>query len=300
VRTITLTSPATRLHIAPEAGGRIAQVEARRGDSWLPLFIEPPPHTAADLAWGCYAMLPWPNRIAGGRFPSGGTMLTLDADRDGHALHGVGFARSWVVERVTPRSCTLSLDLGAAGWPFGGRALQRFEATTDGAAMEIELRAGATSYPAGAGWHPWFRRDIAGAEACVTLDADRYLELEGMIPTGRVLPIDAARDLRGGAPLGQRRLDDCYTGVRDPVVIRWGAVAVEMRQDPATAYAVVYTPAHAVCVEPQTCAIDAFNLTSRGIEAGVRIVSPGQPLIARSAWRIITGYTTSDAAQACR
>lgn len=288
MRTITLTSDAARMHIAPQEGGRIAQLEARVGDAWLPLLIAPPasPADAGAFAWGSFAMLPWPNRIAGAQFSFRGVTYALAANRDGHALHGLGAQRAWTVDEETDRTCVLSLDLGAAGWPLGGTATQRYEATGSGVTMEIELRARDAAYPAGAGWHPWFRRNVSGSEARIALDAGSYYELDVMIPTGRVLPVDATRDLRDGPALGDRRLDDCYRDVRSPIVVSWGDVSVEMRRDAGTSHAVVYTPEHAVCVEPQTCAIDAFNLAARGIDAGVRIVAPGRPFVARSEWRI--------------
>lgn len=288
MRTILLASDATSLHIAPEHGGRIAQIEMRVGGASIPLLIDPPDDPAASdpLSWGCYAMLPWPNRVAGARFTFEGTTRALDANDGEHALHGLGFARAWTIDDETDHSCTLSLDLGAAGWPFGGKAVQRYEVTGGAAvSMEIELRADGVPFPAGAGWHPWFRREIADEPARISLGATEYYELDDMIPTGRVLAIDATRDLRDGPPLGDRRLDDCYRDVGSPIRIRWGAIAVEMRQDPGTTHAVVYTPPHALCVEPQTCAIDAFNLAARGVDAGVCVVIPGRPLVARSEWR---------------
>ena len=41
---------------------------------------------------------------------------------------------------------------------------------------------------------------------------------------------------------------------------------------------VVYTPGHrqAFCVEPYTCTTDAINLQAQGLEAGWRVLAPGQ------------------------
>jgi galactose mutarotase-like enzyme len=59
-----------------------------------------------------------------------------------------------------------------------------------------------------------------------------------------------------------------------------------MTQSPNVAHAVVYTPPEDVCLEPQTCAPDAFNLLAQGIEGvGVAIVEPGRPLVAETRWR---------------
>jgi aldose 1-epimerase len=38
-----------------------------------------------------------------------------------------------------------------------------------------------------------------------------------------------------------------------------------------------YTPPHreAICIEPLTCVPSCFDLTARGIDAGLRIIPPG-------------------------
>jgi galactose mutarotase-like enzyme len=63
-----------------------------------------------------------------------------------------------------------------------------------------------------------------------------------------------------------------------------------MEQSPELSHAVVYTAGHAFCLEPQTCAIDAFNLHERGVEGtGTVVVAPGRPLVATSVWRWACG-----------
>jgi hypothetical protein len=48
----------------------------------------------------------------------------------------------------------------------------------------------------------------------------------------------------------------------------------------------VYTPKHAVCIEPQTCAPDAFNLAAQGMPgAGMAVVDERHPLVATTVWR---------------
>jgi aldose 1-epimerase len=231
-------------------------------------------------------MLPWPNRIDGARFTWRGRMYQLQPADDGHALHGIGVHRRWTVEALTATSCRLSLEFDA-GWPFGGRAVQEFDLLEDGIAQRIEVHATGVTFPAGAGWHPWFRRDVRpGHDARVLVDADQYYEAVEMIPTGWLKPALRDHDLRDGGTLGSRRLDACYRHPRGPLRIRWGDVELRMEQSPNVTHAVVYTPEHAVCLEPQTCAIDAFNLEAQGIDGvGVSVVEQGRPLVASTTWR---------------
>ena len=114
----------TRCTIVPEAGGRLHQLELFDGRAWLPLL-----HSTDDLQEtlaaptmsGSFAMVPWPNRIAGGIFEFEGKSYELPSNHHGHAIHGFGFDRPWQIESSTSAACRLTLDFGDA-WPFGGRA----------------------------------------------------------------------------------------------------------------------------------------------------------------------------------
>jgi aldose 1-epimerase len=280
----------TRVTVVPEAGGRIAQCAIFDGNGWLPLLYDDAgtPMEARDaLAWGCYAMVPWPNRIRGGAFAFEGKEFRLSPDSSGHALHGLGVTRPWHVEWRTTAAIGMSLDLQDAGWPWPARVLQRVDVADDEVRLAIDITAPVgVRFPAGCGWHPWFLRTLGEErDARVLVDANEYYELEDMIPTGRILPADGDSDLRAFPMIGARRLDDCYRDLRAPLRLRWGSIELTMRVSPNVKYAVVYTPPHAVCVEPQTCAIDAFNLDARGSVAGTAVVDAGHPLSATSSWR---------------
>ena len=68
---IRLESGRTRCTIVPEAGGRLHQLELFDGREWLALLHAPddPQETLRyPTMSGSFAMVPWPNRIAGGLF----------------------------------------------------------------------------------------------------------------------------------------------------------------------------------------------------------------------------------------
>ena len=280
----------TRITIMPALGGRIAQIEILDGVSWLPLLYEPsgvPPEERDPLSWGSFVMAPWPNRIANGRFAFEGAEHHLPVKPGHHALHGVAFDRPWAVDRATNDECVMSLILDDR-WPWRGEIRQHLDLRFPGGLRQtIEVRAApGERFPAGCGWHPWFRREIAGNDVRLFVGADRRCELaDDMIPTGTLLDVDREHDLRHFERLTHQRLDDCYLLARAPMRMRWGNI--ELRIAPLTTdtpYAVVYTAEHAVCIEPQTCAIDAFNLDARGVPAGTAIVDEWRPLVATTEW----------------
>jgi aldose 1-epimerase len=281
----------TRVTVIPAAGGRMAQCAIFDGSAWLPLLHaddDVPPDERDPLVWGCFAMVPWPNRIKDGHLRFEGKRYELPLNDPAGAIHGLGSAAVWHVDWRTTAAIGMSLDLREAGWPWPARASQRIEVSDQEVRLSMDVRAPVgVRFPAGCGWHPWFRRRLrdAGDDVRVRVDADERYELISMIPTGRVVPVDGAHDLRACPKIGARRLDDCYRGVRSPVRIRWGAIEATIVLSPNLSHAVVYTPDHAVCVEPQTCAIDAFNLDALGTRAGTVVVDAGNPLTAGVSWR---------------
>ena len=284
--TVVIASADTRVTLAPAFGGRIAQFETIVAGAWTPLLFEPAtPMEARDpLSWGCYVMAPWPNRIARGRFTFDGVTVDLPVGHEGHAIHGLGFTRPWEVVRADDRSCEMALNIDGA-WPFGGRLRQHLEVAAGALTQSVSVESTGARFPAGVGWHPWFRRDAGGArDVRLRVAADERYELVGTIPTGRVVPVAGTHDLRGGPLLGDRRLDDCYRGVRAPIELAWDGLELRIDASANCSHAVVHTPAHAVCAEPQTCSIDAFNLHASGMDAGISVVEPGAPLAATMRW----------------
>ena len=284
---ILLEAARTRVTVAPDAGGRIAQIEALHRGTWTSLLHAPEDTDGRvdPMSWGSFVMAPWPNRIAGGRFSWRGGTFDVPPNFSGHAIHGLCFDRAWSVQATSEATCVLSIAFDAR-WPFGGRCVQRIEALDDGVAQTVEVHATDGAFPAGVGWHPWFQRGIGGAEHVhAQIDAPQRYELAEAIPTGRLLPVDDEYDLRAYSRLGERRLDDCYRGVAAGPRLRWGDLELWMESSANVTHVVAYTPESTICIEPQTCAIDAFNLEARGVDAGVAVVEAGRPLMATTTWR---------------
>lgn len=291
---IELSRGRTRAVVVPEAGGRLHQLAVRDGDRWLPLLHtpqSPAAHLDDPIGGGGYPMVPWPGRIDGGRFLWAGRVHQVPVNSGAHSLHGRGVYLPWTVDRRTQSSCRLSVDFDA-GWPFSGRAVQEITLLDDGIAQRLEVHAtGGARFPAGAGWHPWFRRNVRPrSDVRVLVDAAHVYETADMIPTGWLPRVKNATGLRGYPKLGARRIDACYRQPRAPLRIRWGDIELTMRSSPNVTHAVVYTPEHAICIEPQTCAPDAFNLAAQAVEgAGMVVVDERHPLVATTTWRWTIG-----------
>ena len=239
--------------VAPEAGGRIAQITVD-GRAWLVGYDS---SNAAMIAWGSYPTLPWAGRLRHGAFAFGGATYRLPTNFGGHAIHGLGFALPWRVVAASDRHVELLVQLPQdERWPFGGSARQRIEITGERALrMDLSLTAGETAMPAVIGWHPWF------------LKPDR-LEFH---PNG-IYPRDAdGMAVLPVAPVPPGPWDDCFINV-EPVQIERSGQRVRLSSD--CRHWVVYDePVYATCVEPQSGPPDAFNIEPEHMLAAGSLLS---------------------------
>lgn len=277
---IALASPdgSVRLELLPEVGGRIHALTID-GRAVLRTPEDPAEHARDPLRWGSYPMVPWCNRIPGGRLRFAGRRWQQPVEFEGHAIHGRGYAVPWAV--VSDSVLELD-DAGDAQHPWPYRARQVFEVTDAGIALELSIESSArTPMPAGLGIHPWFA--ALGALA-VELPAEFVYPSEGNLPTGDPIPVDARTDLRGlGVPAAG--VDECWTGLTDRRIrLRRGdGLALDYRFG-ATADHVVLAAIpdlDAVAIEPQTHAVDGHARAERGESGGVAVLAPGERLAVR-------------------
>jgi aldose 1-epimerase len=246
---LELESARASVTIDPERGGRLASLTV----DGLPLLFQG--DETGPLQWGSYPMIPWAGRVRHGRFSFAGTDHQLPCNLPPHSAHGVAFTSAWEVIDAQ----TIAVDLGSP-WPFGGRVVQRFELTDSDLKITVEVEA-TEDMPLMVGWHPWFNRYLPGqdgpVEAELNLGPAMMYELdETAIPTGQLVT----------PPPGP--WDNCFVSLAHPPRVRWAdLVSVELTS--SCKHWVVYTePEHALCVEPQSDAPDAFNRHPLVVAAG--------------------------------
>lgn len=247
--------------IRPDVGGRLAQVTV--GGRRL-LRGEDESDGRGWAYWGSYPLLPWSNRIPGGRV---GQWTVPVNWKDGTAIHGLA---AWVPWDVVGEG-ELAVDIDTPPWRVRGE--QHF--TLHDAALEQELAVvnlGGVPVPAGLGIHPWFRARQ------VRVPADLVWPAAGCLPTGPPRPVTPEEDLR------TRRqpppLDACFTGLTDTAA-EVGDVALSW-DGPVTQVVVYSEEPGWICVEPVTMANDGFGLRERSMLGhGVVDLGPGERLAVR-------------------
>ena len=246
---------------------------------------------------GIPLLFPFPGRIAGGRYDFEGRSWQLEpGDGRGNAIHGFVLDRPW---QVVERSATHAVGRFQASavepnlldhWPSDFTLTVTY--TLDGSSLRAQFdvhNPGPGRLPFGLGAHPYFRLPVDEAEnfaQCrVTVPVSGAWELVDLLPTGKPLSGEAPSRLSTGVDFGQTAFDDVFTGlnrrggtatasIHDPMSGR----TISVHFDEAFRECVVYNPPHreAICIEPYTCVPDPFRLTAAGIDAGLRILDPGQ------------------------
>ncbi|MFB7860556.1 aldose 1-epimerase [Streptomyces sp. NPDC056069] len=255
-----LTAGDAELTIDPEHGCRIDSL--RIGDTELLL---------QGAHYGCFVMAPWAGRTGYGRFRDGGTVHQLPVSEHAapHAMHGTVRDVPWKTAYATGTTAAFTTEL-AAPWPYAGTVTQTVELTEDSLTLQLGVETAGDSFPAQAGWHPWFHRTLGGDAREVEIGFHPGWQEErgeDHLPTGR--RIDP----------GPRPWDDCF-GMPDgvDVTLTWPE-RLELRITSRAEWVVIYDePADAVCVEPQSG-------PPNGLNTHPRLVTPIDPLEVATTWR---------------
>lgn len=258
---------ALRLALRPDLGGSIAGL----WHGTTPVLRSTDASAlAGPRASGCFALVPYSNRIGEGRFRWHGEAHATVPNFDGepHSLHGVGWRRPWQVASHDGRSAVLTLaHAGDADWPFAFDAEQTV--ALDDRGLELRLTVtnrAAVPAPLGLGWHPYFPRR---ARSRLHVELSHRWDRGG---TG--LPTERHAQHGIDADVTHLQYDHCFEGWRGPARLRDEALSLTLTS--SLPYVVVFTPPDKpfYCVEPVSHVNNAINMPDPAAH-GLAAVAPG-------------------------
>lgn len=266
-----------RLACAPTVGAAVLSLSHAGRE-----ILRPTPAADADNVRrsAAFAMVPFANRIDGGRLAWAGREWRLPRDPADprHALHGVGWRRPWRLEWAVTGRVSLVFDHAPCeDWPFAFRARQQLALSDQGLTVTLSIsNTGAVEAPAGLGWHPYF---AAAPDTVLTLDCDGgWTNGPDGLPEARD---PAAGDrLRSGLALADAALDhDLYGWCGEARLGRPGEPAVVLSADPIFSHLRIYTPpgGGAWAIEPVTHMANAIHRLDEP-DHGLTILAPGESL----------------------
>lgn len=276
---LTLATPSLHLELAPAHGGGIARFDWICGSQRVPLFRGVERARIADpTELACFPLVPFSNRIEGGRFAFEGRTVELAPNRadESMPIHGSGWLKRWVVDHAEATRASLSLD--QRGGPYVFHAAQHFELvdTTLTVRVEVENR-GKLALPFGLGLHPFLPRTprtllLAPASGVWTSGRD-------WLPR-RHLRTPASFGFGVAYPLSERVVNHAFTGWTGRARVLWPERGLALDIEADTDQYLLYTPRDSdwFCFEPVDHPINAVNLNGGAAAHGMSVLEPGQRL----------------------
>lgn len=253
---VTLTAGAMVLDIVPEIGGSIWRFEI----DGVPILRGAGDGATGVLDGGCFPLVPYVNRIRGGRFTCAGREVVLAPNMPGDPspLHGQGWLAAWNVETVSATTAKLGFTHAAGEWPWTYEAEQLFALDERGLTATLICRnLSAEPMPCGLGFHPYhpcnettrLGTEVAGA---FTVD-EHILPVERVAAEGRF-------DLRDRQVCGQG-LDNGFDGWCGSATMTWGNGLRLTMRSPTAQFFQLYSPTSGglFVAEPVTHANCALN-----------------------------------------
>src|SRR4028119_1041103 len=156
--TLKLAAGALELEISPSIGGSISSFEWIDGDRPIPILRKC--HTGLQnvLDAASFPLVPFVNRIRGGRFTFRGREVRLEPNMPGDPspLHGQGWLGPWRVDRHRGPGAILSFHHAAGEWPWDYSAEQSFALDERGLTLALTCRnLSDAPMPCGLGQHPY-------------------------------------------------------------------------------------------------------------------------------------------------
>ena len=223
-------------------------------------------------------LIPWPNRVADGRYDFDGKSHQLPLSEPEHlnAIHGLVRWVSWRPVEREPHGAVLEHVLHPQpGYPFALELRIEYELAGDGLTVRTSAtNTGAETCPFGCGAHPYLR---AGTEtvddAVLRIPARTALRSdERGIPIGRVEVDGAELDFRVPRLIAESRLDTGFTdlerdedGVARVALSDPDGAAATLWMDESYPYVMVFTgdipdvERRGLAIEPMTCPPNALR-----------------------------------------
>jgi aldose 1-epimerase len=270
---IELTLGDARCALRSDLGGAVAGLWL--GDRAVLRSTEPAALTGARDS-GCFALLPYSNRLGYRHFQWKGKTYTTAANQEGeaHSIHGVGWMRAWTATQTGPTAVSLSLQHAAdEDWPFAFEATQDIELSANALSFKLSLTNTATiDAPAGLGWHPCFARR---QRSRMRLDLTDRWDTDAQL-----LPVRKVAQPGIDADVAVLNFNNCFEGWAGAARIRDELLSISLTS--SLGRVVVYTPQDEprFCVEPVSHVSNAIHMTEPALH-GLVTLAPGASL---SAW----------------
>jgi aldose 1-epimerase len=189
------------------------------------------PYAVSAICDGAHGapLIPWPNRLADGRYAFDGAeyQVALSEPAKHNAIHGLLRWRNWLLRERDRASVVLENRLHpSAGYPFTLEVTISYELTAGGLSVTMRcINIGERACPFGAGQHPYLSPGDGLLDEC-TLELAAQTRIvtddERQLPVGREQVAGTPFDFREPRRLGPLQIDSAFADLsRDERGLAW-------------------------------------------------------------------------------
>jgi len=257
-------------------------------------IIEFDPHEIRESFYGTPLLYPTPNRVHEGKFKYNGEEYLQIKNGKLITIHGLLYNESFNGVKIskTDNSISVSAYVNFAeknhlykAFPFKHRLNVKYTLDKSGVRFdyEIENSEQELSIPFGIALHPSFSKIDGEEETVIRAPYEySYETTESLIPTGELLAVNGETNLSEYVAVGTLDLNTVFTGNKNNeyAAIKYSksGIKLTLKSSDDFSHVVIYTPKgkRFFCIENQTCATNAHNLYSQGMEevSGLKFVEP--------------------------
>ncbi len=261
--------------IDPENGAGFRKCQFQGHDIFRPFAAG-----EAPFNHGNFALVPYSNRIAHGKFSYEGKKIQLPLNIEGHAhqLHGFGWQAKWDVTARQEDAVFLKYLHEKDAWPWRFEATQHWKISGDTLSCTLSIKnLSDEMMPAGLGLHPYFPRVH---DAILSFMSDQHFVAdEDCIPYA-IQPISQSVDFSNGKAVLGTKLDDCFSCPTGKGRISWPSLNLQLdiTSGPHAVHAIVFSPEGEdyFCYEPVSNINNGINWRERAdCPPGIVDLAPG-------------------------
>jgi aldose 1-epimerase len=281
-RLLKLTAGPLELSVVPERGGAITSFYYVATGTRFSVLRSIGGMPKSVLQASNFPLVPYSNRIRGGRFTFRGreVVLTANMPPDPSPLHGQGWLSAWTVLHASPHEAELLYEHQPDEWPWRYEARQTFALDKAGLSLRLScMNLSDEPMPCGLGQHPYFS---CSADTRLDTEVEGVWEIDDKVLPIERLPAEGRYGLRDRLVCGQG-LDHGFDG--------WGGIArietpglpfrIELSSPTALCFQ-LYSPSEGglFVAEPVTHTNAALNAPEdEWPRLGLEVLEPGEEMV---------------------
>ena len=284
----TIEGTEITISVLPQLGANLASflVDGRELIYWdEAALLDEGEHT------GCFHMFPTPCRLPEATYTFEGKRHKQTKHGEPVSIHGLLRDEPVVVTKGPDwLTAELRVEPGSPiyeGYPFPCTFTLRYGLIAGGIEIRFTYQnTGDGNAPFGYGLHPFWRLGASREDTAVRIPCAYRMELEQLLPTGVITPIEEGLDLRRTTSLEGVDIDNVFWGrdVTTPALVEFRDDGKQLVLEASEVFThmIAYTPGGRPfgCVEFLTCAPNQINLglqDEKGISGHI-VAAPGETI----------------------